>query len=123
MQPEMKEFAQLLVQHVRDRAVRMSDTNLRTGANSAVAKRWRAAGVQRPEVVIPDVVDATVFALLSAIDQGMLRLQFVSKDGTKIALTEEGLGELSGYYMSSDGWRATYSKERLVDDFAETKDS
>ena len=69
--------------------------------------------------MIPDAVDETVFSLLRAIDQGLLRMKFVGSSGREVDLTEEGLGELSGWYMGSGGWRARYSKERFVDDFAD----
>jgi hypothetical protein len=70
-------------------------------------------------VVIPDAVDETVFNLLHAIDQGALRLRYVTSDGRQVDLTEEGLGELAGWYMGSGGWRALFSAERYVDDFAD----
>lgn len=123
MRPNLKEFAQILVEQVRDRAIQMADINLRPESKVSVAERWRAAGVQRADVVIPDVVDATVFAFLSAIDQELLKLVFVSKDGTTLDLPEEGYGELGGRYMTSGGWREEYSKERFVDDLSRSKDS
>jgi hypothetical protein len=57
--------------------------------------------------------------LLQAIDQGLLRLSFTSANGEIVDLAEEGLGELSGWYMGSGGWRASYSHERFVDDFSD----
>jgi hypothetical protein len=36
-----------------------------------------------------------------------------------VELTEDGLGELAGWYMGSGGWRAMFSRERFVDDFAD----
>ena len=60
-----------------------------------------------------------MFSLLHAIDQGVLRLKFVSSTGREVDLTEEGKGELSGWYMGSGGWRAMFSEERYVDDFAD----
>jgi hypothetical protein len=60
-----------------------------------------------------------VFYLLNAIDQELLHLKFVSSSGKEIDLVEDGLGELSGWYMGSEGWRAMRSKERFVDDCAD----
>ena len=116
MRPELEEFARMLVQHVRDCAIKSLDMALRHDVEEPVAKRWRAAGVEKADVVIPDVVDESVFCLLNAIDQGLLHLVFVSSDGTKVDLTEEGLGELGGWYMGSGGWRAMHSQERFSDD-------
>lgn len=119
--PEIEEFAKVLVQQVRDSAVRDCDGLLLPTANSPVARRWRQVPAPRADlsVMIPDVVDEVVFCLLQAIDQGLLCLKFVSSSGREIDLTEEGAGELSGWYMGSGGWRSMFSSERFVDDFAD----
>ena len=121
MSPEIEEFAQKLVEFVRDASIQSNDTDLRPHAANPVAKRWRQAahGEQAHElakVMIPDVIDDTIFYLLQAIDQGSLPLAFISTSGKAINLTAEGDGELSGWYMGSGGWRAMYSKERFADD-------
>lgn len=122
MRPELSEFAEMLVKHVRDRAIQMADVSLRPDSNGPVAKRWRAAGVKQAEIVIPDVVDTTLFALLSAIDEELLHIIFRSREGTPLDLCEDGQAELAGWYMMSEGWRATYSNERFVDDIADVKE-
>lgn len=70
-------------------------------------------------VVIPDVVDEAVFSVLQAIDRGSLRLKYVAMNGREVDLTDAGLGEMSGWYMGSRGWRAMYSTERFFDDLAD----
>ena len=117
--PEIEEFARTLVQQVRDAAIRNCDALLRPQAGSPVARRWKglAAGTSDLRTVIPDAVDEAVFGILQAIDQGLLRLKYMSSSGREVDLTEEGQGELSGWYMGSGGWRAMYSAERFVDDF------
>ena len=124
--PEIEEFAKLLVQQVRDAAIKNCDGALRPNAAFPVAKRWKKtanAEVLQPitNVVVPDVVDETVFHLLRAIDQGLLKLSFTAANGKKVDLPAEGLGELAGWYMGSGGWRALYSQERFVDDFSDLK--
>ena len=69
--------------------------------------------------MIADAVDETVCGVLQAIDHGLLRLKYVSSGGREVDLTEEGQGELTGWYIGSGGWRALYSAERFVDDFAD----
>jgi hypothetical protein len=69
--------------------------------------------------MIADAVDETVFYLLHAIDNGRIKLVFTASNGEKIDLSRDDLGELSGWYMGSGGWRALYSKERYIDDFAD----
>lgn len=118
---EIEEFAKTLVRQVRDMSVRTCDIYLRPQANSPEARRWKALDASADDlgVVVPDAVDATVFHLLQAIDQGVLRLKFIASTGREVDLTEEGLGELSGWYMTTGGWRAMFSEERFVDDFAD----
>ena len=71
--PEVEEFAKILVQKVRDAAIQSNDRRQQPNAGSLVAKRWRdALRNGTPEtfvkVIIPDVVDETMFFLLQAID-------------------------------------------------------
>jgi hypothetical protein len=118
---EIEEFARALVRQVRDASIRSCDGLLQPQASSPVALRWKSVGAPASHVgvIVPDVVDDTMFSLLHAIDQGVLRLKFVSSTGREVDLTEEGKGELSGWYMGSGGWRAMFSEERYVDDFAD----
>jgi hypothetical protein len=119
--PEIEEFARTLVRQIRDAAIRNCDGLLQPQAGSPVARRWRGLQASPSDlgVMIPDAIDEAVFSLLQAIDQGVLRLKYVSSGGREVDLTEEGLGELSGWYMGSGGWRAMYSAERFTDDFSD----
>ncbi len=110
-----------LVRHVRDASIRSCDALLQPEAASPAARRWKGLRAESSELlsVIPDAVDEAVFGVLQAIDQGILRLKYVSSGGREVDLTEEGQGELSGWYMGSGGWRALYSGERFIDDFAD----
>jgi hypothetical protein len=119
--PDIEEFARTLVEQVRDAAIRTCDAFLQPLADSPVARRWKALEATNADlrVVIPDAVDEAVFGVLQAIDHGVLRLKYVTRSGREIDLSEEGRGELSGWYMGSGGWRAMFSAERYVDDFAD----
>ena len=121
--PEIEEFAKAVVRQVRDASVRNCDGFLQPRAASPVARRWRQLQALSSviEEVIPDVIDETVFNLLQAIDQGAVRLKFLSSNGREVDLSQEGLGELSGWYMGSGGWRALLSEERHFDDFSDLK--
>src|SRR5215472_18430786 len=119
---EIEEFAKLLVREVRDTAIRSSDVCLRPDVTHAIAKRWRESarrGRLEPiaTVLIPDVVDQTIFQLLRAIDDGSLKLSFTDSQGRTVDLSEEGLGELGGWY--SGEWHGKFTKERFIDDFAD----
>ena len=126
MIPEIEEFAKILIEYVRDASISSSDVALRPSAPSPVAKRWRqAASDENPIefacVIIPDVVDDTVFYLLHAIDEGLLPLSYKASNGRVVDLTTEGLSELAGWYMGIDGWREQYSSERFADDFSDLR--
>jgi hypothetical protein len=120
--PEIEEFAKLLVQQVRDAAIRGCDMALRPNTIYATAKRWKEAAHSDDlksivNIVVPDTVDDTVFRLLHAIDNGLLNLCFTAASGKRVDLAADGLGELAGWYIGD--WRALYSKERFVDDSAD----
>jgi hypothetical protein len=118
--PEIEEFAKILVQKVRDAAIQNCDRQLRPDAKSPVAKQWRevlAGGkLGIGEVMVADCVDKTLSCLLTAIDQGVLPILFTASNGKTVDLSEEGLGELCGWYNGSRGWRTMYAEERFVDD-------
>jgi hypothetical protein len=123
---EIEEFAKLLVQHVRDAAIRSSDMRLRPDVQSMVSTRWREAARGGSwnailTAAIPDIVDDVLFYLLIAIDQELLQLSFVASTGKTTDLCSDGQSELAGWYMGSDNWREMYSSERFVDDLADLK--
>ncbi|HTM55099.1 MAG TPA: hypothetical protein VL175_13780 [Pirellulales bacterium] len=128
MEPEIQEFARRLVELVRDRAIQDGDLILSSNARGPTARRWQQAASQQSPLdfartIIPDVVDHTIFFLLQAIDGGDLNLMFTTPNAATVDLTKDGHGELAGWYLGSDGWRATYSKERFVDDFPTSGDA
>jgi hypothetical protein len=121
--PEIEEFAKALVRQVRDASVRNCDNLLLPQASSSMAHRWKQLTASASDIrtVVPDAIDKAVCSMLRAIDEGALRLKFVASSGREIDLTEEGLGELVGWYMGSGGWRAMFSEERYIDDFADLR--
>ena len=123
--PEIEEFAKILVREVRDCAIRSCDVPLRPNAAGPMGKRWKEAAARDPEVfakvIIPDVVDVTVFELLRTIDEGLLKLSFTASKGEKVDLTVDGLSELAGWYAGIPGWRSMYSKERFIDDYSDLR--
>lgn len=127
MNPDIAEFAKRLVERVRDASISSNDQALSPSAQHALAKRWnKSAQADSPtefaRVLIPDIVDDTIFFLLNAIDDGSLHLQYVTSSGKTVDLSRQGLGELAGWYAGTDGWREMYSRERFVDDNADLKD-
>jgi len=122
-QEEITEFAQLVVRKVRDNAIRSSDNQLYAeNMNSPIAKRWQEARESGDinkfgESIIADCVDDTIFYLLLAIDEGLINLSFKSSSGKNVALSEEIVGELGGWYMGE--WRTAYTSERVSNDLYE----
>ena len=97
-----------------DRAIRYCDAMAKPAAIGAVAQRWQKAarsanGTIPAEAAFPDCVDEAIGALLGAIDQGVIRLKYVTKSGKVVDLTQDGLGELAGWFAGSEGWREQYS--------------
>ncbi len=122
---EIDEFVRILVTEVRDEAIACCDIELQPQANGPVAKRWRnklgsGSCNELAAEMIPDCVDLALGALLDAIDNGLLRLSFVATTGKVVDLTEEGMGELTGWYMGGE-WISKYSQQRFVDDFGDLK--
>ncbi len=116
---EIEEFAKVLIREVRDEAVSACDITLNPNAQSIIAKRWREFKDNPAilkDVIIPDVVDAVLFALVQALDDGALHMKFVSKKGKEVDLSEEGEGELGGWYMGE--WREA-GHQRFVDYFSD----
>ncbi len=109
-------FGRLLVELVRDKAIRNCRARIQSGTKSAIGKAWaNAISSRNPEsitdTVVIDCVDDAVFFLLNAIDDGTLPISLREADGNSANLTEEGHGELAGWYMGSDNWRERYSTE------------
>jgi hypothetical protein len=124
---EIEEFAKTLVREVRDRSIIDCDMLLRPQGNSPVAKRWRDkikddSSMDLAVTIIADCIDHTLANLLDAIDSGALPVSFVASNGNVVDLTKEGLGELTGWYMGSDGWIAKYSQQRFINDFEDLRD-
>jgi hypothetical protein len=124
MKPEIEEFGKTLIEFVRDGSIQSNDRELNSMSTTLAAGRWQVAArdgtsTTFARVLIPDVVDETIFYLLRAIDQGLLRITYSASNGKVVDLTEQGLGELSGWYTGSGGWREMFSKERFVDDLSD----
>jgi hypothetical protein len=124
---EVEEFATVLIKQVRDEAIRSCDRTLGEDAKGHQAKRWKQL-IQdgNPDALvkalIPDIVDATVCALLRSIDDEALKLSFTTSNAKTCDLNDEGLSELVGWYAGIPGWRSTYSDERFNDDYADVRE-
>ena len=112
----MTEFAKLLVRHVRDKAIRSSDSQLYAkNLKAPTAKRWRevreTGNVDKyAEAIIADCIDNAIGCFLLALDEGIFNLSFKTSDGENVSL-DELAGEICGWYMGE--WREQYTSERI----------
>jgi len=118
---EIEEFAKILVKEVRDATIEECDSNFRPDVRDVIAQRWRKAlgsgdADRIADVLIPDIVDATISYLLRALDQEMLPLTFKASNGKTVDLPKDGEGELVGWCFGGEGWREKYSRQRVFDD-------
>jgi hypothetical protein len=109
-------FARLLIQEVRDEAIRASDSRFENRGSHG--QRWRevVAGMGPREAVlelIPDIVDETVRALIVAIEEGPLHMYFAPEGGEPQDLEVVGRGEMLGCYADEEEWITRYSHERF----------
>jgi len=115
---ELDEFARLLVEQVRDRAIQSCEILLSPTARDPAAKSWREAVANSSSadtlarIMMLAAVDSAVFNLLEAIDQGVLKLTYTSSNGATLDLCKLA-GEFAGWYVvdNSESWRHRYSKE------------
>lgn len=123
-EPQLAEFAEHLVQQVRDKAISACD-DLTTGeVRGPLGSRWRKAsatgGAEALAELIPDIVDQVLFHLLDAIDNGQLQVGLRRTDGSFASLEELGQGEMAGWIMmGKGGWIERYSDQRFVDPLAD----
>jgi hypothetical protein len=122
MKNSIDEFAGILIREVRDAAISACEARLDPQATSPVAMRWKKSNVDDESVrmLAADAVDQTLFYLLDAIDNGILRMKFISESAEEIDLTKESRGEFAGWYMGPGGWIETFSAKQAFDPRSES---
>jgi hypothetical protein len=118
-EPEPQRFAELLMRLVRDKSIAACDARTTKRMGGPIGEFWQEhlpdeGAREAVRALIPEIVDATLFRLLTAIDQGDLPLALLGEDGSCTDLDEIGGGEMAGWFMAGDGWRAQYSSQRFV---------
>ena len=112
----MTEFAKILVQQVRDKAISGSDGQLYAkNPRARIANHWRqvreTGNIDKyAEAIIADCIDNAIGCFLLAFDEGVFNLSFRASNGENVSL-DELAGEICGYYMGE--WREEYSSERI----------
>ena len=113
MNEALEEFGQKLVQHVRDDTI--ISTEVLKNPWSRDPLRLKLNALDRKSVkgvldlVIPDIVDSTLFHLLRAVDAGLIRLTYVPDEGESFDLSADGDGELPGWLLGEEGWIGRHS--------------
>ena len=116
MTKPVDEFAKKLIEQVRDDTI--TSCNVLKNPHSRAPMRLRLNELDQDcvdkvlELLIPDIIDDTLFHLLRSIDGGDIRLVYVSDDGASCDLESEGMGELAGWLQGEDGWIERYSSYR-----------
>lgn len=105
---------------VRDAAISEGELLISGRAVGPDGERWRPIaedpGLHNAvEMLIPDIVDLTLFELLNAIDNRELPLAWRSQTGDTIDLEKLGKGEMAGSFMGSPSWRSQYSSKPFFD--------
>ncbi len=107
------EFARKLIEAVRDDTIAGCDVLKNPWSRAPMRlqlnKFDRNCVNKVLELLIPDLIDDTIFHLLRSIDGGEIRLVYVSDDGASCDLGAEGMGELAGSLWGEEGWIARYS--------------
>lgn len=110
----LDEFAKKLIEKVRDETIAGCESTLKNPYSRSPMRLklndFDQACVDKVlELVIPKIIDKTIFNLLQSIEGGDIRLVYVSDEGVSCDLEEEGTGELAGWLYGDDGWIASYS--------------
>lgn len=114
-------FGELLVSYVHEVSIQQCRIIISPTYRGIRAKRLTAAaaaagGVIPAAMMIPEVIDTTVFEILRHTDdQEILHLWFTSSSMVNVDLLVDGGGELGGWYVGVPSWRSYYSKERILD--------
>jgi hypothetical protein len=116
---ELQRFAELLMRLVRDKSIAACDTRAAGRIGGPTGQRWKAQITdertrEAVRALIPEIVDAVLFRLLNALDQGDLPLAWQAEDGSFADLYTLGTSEMAGWFMAGDGWRAQYSSQRFA---------
>ena len=113
MDEALEEFGRKLVQQVRDDTIFSTEVLKNPWSRSPLRSKLNAldrkcvAAVL--DLVIPDIVDSTLFYLLRALDDGRIRLTYVPDEGESLDLSGSH-GELPGWLWNEEGWIARHSK-------------
>ncbi len=113
MTTPLDEFAKKLIERVRDDTIAgagvLENARTRAPIRSHLTEFDQDCVNKALELLIPKIVDKTIFRLLNSADGGGIRLLYVADDGVTCDLEEEGMGELAGWLWGEDGWIASYS--------------
>lgn len=115
-------FGKVLMEEVRDRAIREMDMTLSGHMKGESAQRIRkvlrgfsAEDIEALKWLLPQVVDATIHHLLWTLEtEETINVTVSIGEETSESLREVSDG-LCGEVYGEDGWIALYSKERHVE--------
>lgn len=114
MSTEIDEFGEKLVRFVRDPVIEAAEVlknRLSKGPTRQKLNAYDAATVSAVlDIVVPEMVDDTIFHLMRAIDFGDIRLSYRSDADRDFDLEEIGMQELHGWLFGDESWIHRFSK-------------
>ncbi|MBA3940100.1 MAG: hypothetical protein C0520_02695 [Sphingopyxis sp.] len=114
MAPEIDEFGKKIIQLVRDPTIMSAEIIRNKFSRSPTRLKLNSYDEEIVQeildIVIPKVIDNTIFYTLRAMDGGGLRMIYRSDAGNACDLDEEGMGELAGWLFGDEGWIKTFSQ-------------
>ncbi len=114
MTPEIDEFGRKMIELVRDPTIDSAEVLKNKFSKSPARLKLNAYDEKTVQeildIVLPDVIDDTIFHVLNALDGGGLRMIYQSDSGNACDLDEEGMGELAGWLFGDEGWIKSFSR-------------
>lgn len=113
MSPEIDEFGEKIVRFVRDPAISAAEVLKNRGSKGPTRLKLNEYDPKIVEavldIVVPELVDDTIFHLMRAIDFGDIRLSYRSDADKECDLEDVGMQELHGWLFGDEGWVSRYS--------------
>ena len=117
MKPSIVSFGKILIEQVRDASITslnmLLDNKFPNSMTNKYLHRMKRQGTDKyQKALIACCVDDTLACLMSAVDEKILNITYIDKNGESVNLAEELGGELAGWYYE---WCEIYSKELVPD--------
>ena len=118
MNAQIDEFGKKLIEQVRDPAIAsrevLENPYSKDPVRMSLNQFDKKCVEQVLDILVPELIDGTLFRLLRSIDGGDIKLLYVADDGQTCDLEADGLAELAGWLNGEDGWIERYSRYKPI---------